>query len=167
MGALARVYFAHEPHRPPNHDLHGIHSNCSIVAALHGSFLMADKPIALKPTSTEEAPGLVILNMADDAGKEYQLRMPTLDCQSVIGMLNLSLAEAVKHPPSALQGALPFARMQLAEIGEKLFVRIFVSPQLYHEYELPLNTTLAQDLITVSETRNLSKVSHPGSDRPQ
>ena len=49
--------------------------------------------------------------------------------------------------------------MQLVEDGEKLLVRIFVSSEVFHEYSLPLNTTLAQDLLTVARMYSAGRCS--------
>ena len=75
------------------------------------------------------------------------------------------MEEARKH--SVSDQSIEFHRMQLVEIGERLLVRIFVSPEAFHEYSLPLHTTLAQALLHALEAGDQNNVNHPGSNQTQ
>ncbi|MFA5952762.1 MAG: hypothetical protein WC807_21080 [Hyphomicrobium sp.] len=125
------------------------------------------KPILLKPASVGDGSGGdVVLSMKDDNNNDYEMRMPTIVCQSIIQGLSTCLAEAPKRPKFENSASYEFGRMQLEEIGEKLYVRLFLSPEMFHEYWLPLNTTLAQALLDALEALNLSKTTHSGPGRP-
>jgi hypothetical protein len=121
------------------------------------------EPIQLTPLSADRDRHEVVLQLQDAKGQHYEARMPSMACMSMIGALMVALEGAAKHPAPSQQ-SLAFQRMQLAEIGETLFVRLFVDPETFHEYSVPANTTLAQALLEALEARNLRKTTHPGSN---
>ena len=129
---------------------------------------MSEEPAILQLSECSiDDDGRIVLAMNGAAGELFALQLPTLECQSLIEALHINLTEALGVPKFESRACLPFERMQLAEIGETLYVRLFVSQQIYHEYSLPLRTTLAQAMIRALEAQNQSKVTHPGSGTPQ
>lgn len=129
---------------------------------------MGDTPKSLQPTFTDtNDDGTVSIHLQDMQGEAYEIRLPTIQGQTLAASVMACVSELTKGPKFENLASLEFDQMQLETIGEKLFVRLFLSRQLFHEYWLPLNTTLAQALLGALEARNRAKINHPGSDRAQ
>jgi hypothetical protein len=122
----------------------------------------------LNPTLTNaNDDGSISIHLRDDEGSSYEVRLPTIQGQSLAASIMAHVSERAKGPKFENPVSLAFHQLQLETIGEKLFVRLLLSRQLFHEYWLPLNTTLAQALLATLEAQNQSKVNHLGSGQTQ
>jgi hypothetical protein len=122
----------------------------------------------LRIQSVNPSAANVILNLEDDEGTKHVVTINSMDVASLIGVLRMSLEEALGHPAAGNLGMPDMQRVQYVETPETGFFRVFVNEHLYHEYPIALNTTLGQELKLFAdrfEARNLAKTTHqpPGS----
>lgn len=121
----------------------------------------------LKPISIDANGPEVVIALEGEEGAEYEARLPTMAAMSMMDALRSSLEEAGTHPVPG-RHSIDLHHIQLEEVREFfLAIRMYVSAEVRHEYMLPLHTDLAQTLLRAVEALNQSKMTHPGSDRPQ
>lgn len=125
---------------------------------------MTVKQLFIVATDAED--GKTVVKLSDGAGGQYELKMPSMECQSLIEMLKLSLAEALRQPQAESGSALSFEKLQLEQAGETLFVRLFLTDKVFHEYQIPIDTNVANDLMVALELgqkRNEAKITVSGT----
>jgi hypothetical protein len=123
--------------------------------------------IELKPVLTDTRDGFVIVSLKDSAGRDYEVKLNTIDTASLVGSLRAQIVEAI--PKAESMGLPGMTRVQYVETPENIFFRVFLSEHLYHEYPVPKGTTLADDLKYFGdrvEARNLAKATHQPPDNP-
>lgn len=120
----------------------------------------------------DAANGFVVLAFTDEAGQDYELKLSTIDAASLIAALNFQIREIAQSPDAQSHGLPGMCRVQYSETPETLFFRVFLSEHLYHEYELPRRTDLAEELMAFAdrwEARQEAKATHlpPDTGRKQ
>jgi hypothetical protein len=118
---------------------------------------------------TDSRDGLVILAVKDDRGEDYEITLNSMDVASLMGSLRASVDEVLSHPLAESIGMPGMKRVQYVETPENVFFRVFLSDHLFHEYPVPVNTTLAAELKLFGdrvEARNLAKATHQPRDIP-
>lgn len=126
---------------------------------------MSEPPKNLRITSADSHDGLVILNLTDDAGASYEVKLNSMDVATLMGSVRAQLDDLL--PTAANWGMPGMQRVQYQETSEKVFFRVFLSEHLFHEYPVPKNTTLAEDLKYFAdrvEARNEAKATHQPPD---
>jgi hypothetical protein len=115
----------------------------------------------LQITSTNSRDGFVILELADNDGFAYEIKLNSIDVASLMGSVRAQLDEVLEIGQNwALPG---MQRVQYLETGGKVFFRVFLSDHLFHEYPVPTNTTLSEELKYFAdriEARNAAKATH-------
>ena len=122
---------------------------------------MGEAPKELKIASTDSRGGLVILNLSDEAAGSYEVRLTSMDVASLMGSIRAQLDQALAS--GANWGMPGMQRVQLVETPETVFFRVFLGEHLYHEYPVPRNTTLGEELKNFAdrvEARNAAKATH-------
>lgn len=118
--------------------------------------------MALKVVSTDSRDGKVVVALDND-GIASELVFDTMECQTIISALHASLEEAAKHPLSASRAALHVDHLQFQQTSETVFFRVFLTDRLFHEYQIPADTTIADDLMMVADrnaARQEAKITH-------
>lgn len=92
-----------------------------------------------------------------------------MDAATLMFALERLIEEAVQHP-QARSPRLPGMRfVQLLETEEEVFFRVSVAEGVFHDYPVPKNTTLAEDLRHFADrvsARQEARVTHlPPDDR--
>jgi hypothetical protein len=129
----------------------------------------SEKVTALQMVQTDSRDGHVILEMKDSEGAPYELKLNTMDVASLVGSLRACTEEAIAHPSASNVGMPGMKRVQYVETPETAYFRVFLSDHLFHEYPVPLNTTLGAELKEFGdrvEARNAAKATHPLSGSP-
>lgn len=124
----------------------------------------------LKPLGANFEGDQVILAFEDENGEEYQASLNTIDAATLISILS-TLIQRIANDPSARSPSLPGMRyVQLLETGEEVFLRIAIGEHgVFHDYPVPRNTTLAEDLRFLADrvaARQEAKVTHQPPDSP-
>jgi hypothetical protein len=100
----------------------------------------------LKITLTDTSEGEVILGLRDVAGKNYEVRLGSIDVAALISALSASMQELLDDPTARSQTLPGMQRVQLVESSKEVLFRVFLTDRLFHEYPVPINTTLSEDL---------------------
>jgi hypothetical protein len=126
---------------------------------------MSETSKELRITSTDSREGFVILNLSDTEGAPYEVRLNSMDVASLMGsvraQLDLALMTGVNWGMPGMQ------RVQYVETPGTVFFRVFLGEHQYHEYPIPMNTTLAEELKNFAdrvEARNAAKATHQPPD---
>ena len=98
-------------------------------------------PLEVVSTDTDE--GAVVIKLRSQAGEELQVRLDTMGTQSLIEMLRLSLQEASQDALSPSRAVQDVHHLQVQESSETVYLRIFLSSRLFHEYGVPAGTNVA------------------------
>jgi hypothetical protein len=122
---------------------------------------MNETPRELRITSTDSREGFVILNLTDDDAANYEIKLNSMDVASLMGSVRAQLELALGT--GANWGMPGMQRVQFVETPETVFFRVFLGEHQYHEYPVPMNTTLAEELKNFAdrvEARNAAKATH-------
>jgi hypothetical protein len=123
----------------------------------------------IKPISVDKSGDEIVLAYEDEAGEKYEAKISTVDAATLISILS-SLIPQIAADPSARSPRLPGMRfVQLLETGEEVFLRISISEHVFHDYPVPKDTTLAEDLRFLCDrvaARQEAKVTHRPPDSP-
>jgi hypothetical protein len=123
----------------------------------------------LRITHTDMSDGEVLLGLQDDASKSYEVRLGTASALELIAALNASLREAADSPLARSEVLPDIQRVQLVETETEVFFRVFLKNDLCHEYPVPINTSLADDLRFLSDrvaARQEARVTNRPPDSP-
>ena len=111
----------------------------------------------LFPVQIGAEEGKVVVETSNDAGEQFRIELPPMDCQNLVGAMTSAFQDAVGHPMAESRPAAVH-HFQLEETSEILFFRIYVSPSVFHEYALDRDATIAQDLLEAFEKNADRKV---------
>lgn len=89
----------------------------------------------------------IVLNLESASGEKFGAKMSTLDAGSLISGLG-RLIEAISRKPTDRSPLMPgMNSVQLIETEAEIRLRISIGDQgLFHDYPVPKNTSLAEDL---------------------
>jgi hypothetical protein len=105
----------------------------------------------------------------DENGEPCEARISTIDAATLISLLSILIPQAAGSP-LARSPRLPGMRyVQLLETAEEVFLRISIGEHVFHDYPVPKNTTLAEELRLFADrvaARQEAKVTHQPPDSP-
>jgi hypothetical protein len=124
----------------------------------------------LKPKGFDTLGDQIILEFEDDSGEPCQASIGTMDAATMISALS-KLIEQVSLKPTDRNPMMPGMNyVQLLETKEEVWLRISIGEHgLFHDYPVPINTTLAEDLrflATRVAARQEVKVTNPQPGNP-
>jgi len=125
----------------------------------------------LKPKGFDTFGDQIILEFEDDGGEPCQASIGTMDAATMISALS-NLIEGISLKPTDRNPMLPGMNyVQLLETKEEVWLRISIGDHgLFHDYPVPKNTTLAEDLRFLADrvsARQEAKVTNPQSGSPE
>jgi hypothetical protein len=123
----------------------------------------------LKPKHADRSGDMIVLAFEDETSEPCEARITTMDAATLMFALERLIQEAVQQP-QARSPQLPGMRyVQLLERAEDIFFRVSVAEGVFHDYPVPKNTTLAEDLRFLCDrvaARQEAKVTHSPPDNP-
>jgi hypothetical protein len=124
----------------------------------------------LKPKGFDVSGDQIILEFEDETGELCQAAVGTMDAGTMISAL-AKLIEEISLKPTDRNPMMPGMNfVQLLETAEEVWLRISIGDHgLFHDYPVPKNTTLAEDLRLLADrvaARQEAKVTHPQSGNP-
>jgi hypothetical protein len=124
----------------------------------------------LIPTSLGTEADQIAMKFKDEAGEDYEALFSTLETASLLSALPKLIEEIVAQPNDRNPMMPGMSFVQLLEKEEEVWLRISIGEHgLFHDYPVPKNTTLAEDLRFLADrvaARQETKVTHPQSDSP-
>lgn len=90
--------------------------------------------------------GMIVMKLADNEGREHDLRLTPAYVRGLISVLTLQLSEAAGSPISLNRSMPGLRNVQIAGGRDAVTVRMHTADS-YHEYPVPAATTLAGDLM--------------------
>lgn len=100
--------------------------------------------LAIRSIDTKD--GSIVVEMEQGDGVKLELRLSSMDAQSLIGALVMKVSEITELPLVESRSSVDTHHIQLLENGETLLFRVFLRQGLFHEYKVASNTTLADGL---------------------
>ena len=124
----------------------------------------------LIPTSLGTDTDQIAMRFKDETGEEYESMFSTLEAASLLSALPELIGE-ISGQKSDRNPMMPGMNyVQLLEREEEVWLRISIGEHgLFHDYPVPKNTTLAEDLRFLADrvaARQEVKVTHPQSGNP-
>jgi hypothetical protein len=124
----------------------------------------------LKPKGFDVSGDQIILEFEDETGELCQAAVGTMDAGTMISAL-AKLIEEISLKPTDRNPMMPGMNfVQLLETAEEVWLRSSIGDHgLFHDYPVPKNTTLAEDLRLLADrvaARQEAKVTHPQSGNP-
>jgi hypothetical protein len=123
----------------------------------------------MKITHTDAQEGLVILGLEDEAGTSHEIRLTSMDVANLFSNLRASLEAAIGHVEAGNFGMPEMTRVQYVQTQEAVFFRVFLTDHLFHEYQVPRNTTLAtalREMVDREELRLQAKATYQQPGNP-
>jgi len=124
----------------------------------------------LTPKYMDTSGDMVVLTFEDEAGESCEAKISTIDAATLMSALSILIEKAVSSP-NARNPMMPGMNfVQLLENEEGVWLRISIGDHgVFHDYPVPKNTTLAEDLRFLSDrvaARQEAKVTHSPPDNP-
>jgi hypothetical protein len=122
----------------------------------------------LTPKHIDTSGDMIVLTFEDHAGELCEAKLSSMDAATLMFALERLIQEVVEHP-QARSPQLPGMRfVQYIERAGDVFFRVSVAQGVFHDYPVPKNTTLAEELRLFADrmaARQEAKVTHspPGS----
>lgn len=117
----------------------------------------------MKITSVDTRDGEIVLGV-EDGDKTKEITLKTIEAAQLLGALRASIAETVEGASAYSTGLPGMERVQIYTTESDVFFRVYMSDRIYHEYPVPKNTSLADELKLLAdrvETRYLAKAIYP------
>lgn len=124
-------------------------------------------PKLLRPVQANAVDGKIRVELADESGAKFHIDLAPMDCQNLVGVLMEAFSQAAGHPMAESRSAATVDHLQLEETPEKVYLRVFVAPSVFHEYVMDRDTTIAQDIVDVLDkqaARKVAQATRPPSD---
>lgn len=125
-----------------------------------------ESAIELRIYETDSRGDFIILALKDDSGSPYEVKLTSMDVATLMISLRLQLDTVIARPDAKHVGMPGMQRVQYVETPETALFRVFLTDRLFHEYPVPRNTTLGEELKVFGdrvEARNAAKATRPTS----
>jgi hypothetical protein len=124
----------------------------------------------LKPTHIDTDGDQIVLAFEDQTGEPCEARISTLEAATLLTALPRMVEQIVGKPTDRNPTMPGMTFVQLLETKEEVWLRISIGDHgLFHDYPVPKDTTLAEDLRFLADrvaARQEAKVTNPQSATP-
>jgi len=124
----------------------------------------------LTPKSIDVSGDMIALAFEDETGEACEAKFSTLDAATLMYTLEMLIPKAIDTPEARSPRLPGMHYVQLLQNEEEVCLRISVGEHgVFHDYPVPANTTLANDLKFLADrvaARQEAQVTHSQFDSP-